>query len=385
MSKTTTVARHLVLIAVLTGGALAAGAEGPASEGTPESVAAAETTPAAPLEVSRYLLDTGPLRIRDQFLLGMGFLAFDPVSADVLAAGAWQVDAVSTVTNTFAHSPAVEDALDARSRQPLGREELRDLAGRNGGAIFHADGELYRFAIAARRGIGRGRQLEIVVPVLSFQGGSLDGTIESFHDTFGFGQAGRIGQPRGAVQAFVATGGRELYAEDLPDLALGDVVVGVKQRLRSTLRGTELAVEGLVKLPSGDSGRLTGTGSVDVGAQLLATRYFKRSCVHAAVGVLALGGWDELGIGSQTALSGMAAWEIGFGPTRTLLLQGTVSQTPFRDLGLDELSAVSTQLTIGAKQVVRGGRVLFVGVTENVVSFDNTADIGLHLGLTSTF
>lgn len=41
-------------------------------------------------EVNRHLADTGPLRIRDQFLLGMGFLGFDP--------GRWQVDVIATVT-----------------------------------------------------------------------------------------------------------------------------------------------------------------------------------------------------------------------------------------------------------------------------------------------
>ncbi|HVT44524.1 MAG TPA: DUF3187 family protein [Thermoanaerobaculia bacterium] len=35
--------------------------------------------------------------------------------------------------------------------------------------------------------------------------------------------------------------------------------------------------------------------------------------------------------------------------------------------------------------LIAGRSVLFVGVTENVASFNNTADIGLHLGLTTTF
>ncbi len=47
-------------------------------------------------EVSRYLIDTGPLRIRDQFLLGMGFLGLDPVSADIVEPGGWQLDLIET-------------------------------------------------------------------------------------------------------------------------------------------------------------------------------------------------------------------------------------------------------------------------------------------------
>ena len=56
---------------------------------------------ASAAEVNRYLIDTGPLRIRDQFLLGMGFLGLDPVSADIVEKGKWQLDFIETVTNTW--------------------------------------------------------------------------------------------------------------------------------------------------------------------------------------------------------------------------------------------------------------------------------------------
>jgi hypothetical protein len=34
---------------------------------------------------------------------------------------------------------------------------------------------------------------------------------------------------------------------------------------------------------------------------------------------------------------------------------------------------------------VIAGQVLFAGITENIANFNNTADIGLHLGVTRAF
>ena len=56
--------------------------------------------------VNRYIVDTGPMRIRDQFLLGMGFLAFDPVSADVQEKDGWQFDTVLTAYDRSDKTPS---------------------------------------------------------------------------------------------------------------------------------------------------------------------------------------------------------------------------------------------------------------------------------------
>jgi hypothetical protein len=342
----------------------------------------------ASAEINRYLIDTGPLRIRDQFLPGMGFLAFDPVSADVLEAGRWQLDVVLTVSNDFAHSPAVEDLLEARDeRAGLTLGELRAVASEPPDqGIFLIDAEHYRAAVALRRGMGHGLQLELVLPVIRFDGGLLDSTIESFHDTFGLGQAGRLGAPKDQVLIYVRGSERELFVDDAPGTALGDAVVGLRADLlsRRAPRRFELAVEGLVKLPTGDEGRLTGSGSADVGAQLLATRYFRRSCLHFAFGMARLGAFDRLGLDSQTVFSGMLAWEFSVAPTVTVLAQATLSESPFDQLHLEELDALSTQLTLGLKTAV-GQRVFFFGITENLANFNNSPDVGFHFGVTRTF
>jgi hypothetical protein len=342
----------------------------------------------ASAEISRYLVDTGPLRIRDQFLPGLGYLGFDPVSADVLAPGEWQVDFIYTVSNTFAHSPEVERTLESRTtREPLDLDELRAIrADRSGDGLFYIDGEHSRWALATRRGIGHGLQVELVIPVIHFGGGRLDSTIEGFHDTFSFGQAGRLGVPRDAFTAYVRTGDRETYLNGDQGTALGDAILGVRYDLRQNVPANSfvLALETLVKLPTGDVDGLVSSGSADVGMQLIGAKYFRGSCLHFSVGAAYLGPHRLLGLDAQTIVSGMIAWEFAVGSSTTALIQATVSQSPFREVQSGEIAATSTQLTAGMKHSL-GSSVLFFGLTENVANFNNTSDIGLHIGVTRGF
>ncbi|MGE0641579.1 MAG: DUF3187 family protein [Thermoanaerobaculia bacterium] len=347
-------------------------------------IAAAAAVPAG-AEIDRYLIDTGPLRIRDQFLPGLGYLGFDPVSADILSPGEWQLDFVVTASNSFAHSIEIERALEARpDRSGLGLEELRAIQPDHAGhGLFYLDGEHTRWAVAARRGIGHGLQVEIVVPVIRIDGGFLDSTIEGFHDTFSLGQAGRLGAPRGRFGAYVRSGDQEVYLDRSPGTALGDIVLGVRYDLRRSRPAPklELAIEGLAKLPTGDVDRLTSSGSADFGAQLLGTRYFRGSCLHFSLGAAYLGPHELYDLDPQTIVSGMLAWEIALGGKTTGLVQATVSQSPFKDLSSAEIRSASTQLTAGVKHAF-GRNVLFLGVTENLANFNNSADIGLHIGVT---
>jgi len=339
--------------------------------------------------VNRYLIDTGPLRIRDQFLLGMGFLGLDPVSADIVEKGKWQVDFIETVTNTWALSEVVESALEGRSeRGPVTLDQFRSLeSDQPDGGVFLVDGELYRTAVAVRRGLGKGVQFEVVLPILSFQGGVFDSVVEDFHKAFGFSQVGRKGAPKDSFLIYSGSQRGEFFLEGDPGLALGDVVLGVKFAVSkgSKLPRYKLALEALVKLPTGEEEPLLSSGGTDLGTQLLLTRYYAKSCLHASLGLLYLDESKQLRTDTQLLPTGMVAWERSLGPKMSGLAQLTVSESPFRDLDLDELARATSQVTLGLKQVVRTKYVLFVGLTENISTFNSSPDIGFHVGLTSIF
>lgn len=340
------------------------------------------TAAAAQAQNGSDLADIGPLRVRDQFLLNMGFLAFEPASSEVLERGHSQMELIETVTNTFAHSSAFTPTLDARSeRAPVDLAFLRSAPGN----IFYLDGEVYRTALAWRRGVGNDTQLGVSVQVLGFTGGELDGFIEGFHDVFGLGQHGRTGVPRGEYRVYVRSDGREVYRDSSPGLGLGDVVLSSKTLLAPGPRPWQVALDVAVKLPLGDPDELLSSGHTDVGVQLIASRYYQSACVHGAIGVLRLGPHDLLGTPEQFLASGMLAYEQGLSQSLSAIVQLTVSQSPFRSLHLQDLSEVSYQTSLGAKYRFGKNYVLFVALTENLVHFDNTADVGFHLGLSWNF
>ncbi|MFN2441816.1 MAG: hypothetical protein ABR517_03940 [Thermoanaerobaculia bacterium] len=86
---------------------------------------------------------TGPIRVREQFLIGMGYFAFDPASAVVLDRGKTRFDLVHSRTNTFARSSAVTELLESSpERAGLAASDLRELAASNIG--FHVGVTLTR-------------------------------------------------------------------------------------------------------------------------------------------------------------------------------------------------------------------------------------------------
>ncbi|MFP3941737.1 MAG: DUF3187 family protein [Acidobacteriota bacterium] len=329
--------------------------------------------------------DTGPLRIEEQFLLSAGFLNLAPSSAGILDRGGWQVDFVQSVTNNWSASTGYKDLLGRRSREPVSLEDLRSVEPEGDRGVFFADGELYRTSLSVRYGLGRRLQLAVTVPLLDFQGGSADSVIEGFHDTFGFGQSGRLGTPRDGYLVYLRDEeGRETVRSRDPGLGVGDVTVGLKwgAPLESDL--WLLAVEGVAKLATGDETDLYSTGSHDVGAQVLVTRYGERSCIHVGLGAARLGEAEAFGLDSQTRVSGFASYEHALGRTSSVILQAQVAESPFQDSRIDDLDEEAYLFDLGVKHALSSRTIAFVALTENVVNFGSSADVGLHVGLTWT-
>ncbi len=332
-------------------------------------------------------VDTGPIRFREQFLIGMGYFAFDPASAEVLGRGALRVDVVQSVTNTFARSDSVTLLLEARGeRRGVDLTDLRGLEpDRAGSGVYFTDGEVTRTSVALRRGIGHGLEVSVTAPLLRFDGGSLDGIVEDFHHTFGLSQGGRTGAPRDRYTVYLRdAAGREVFRKVASGTRLGDVALGVKLKLPIGSDHWNMAVENAVELPTGNEKDLYSTGGVDFGTQLLVTRYFARSCIHGSVGVVYAAQSEVFGTKAQMLGSLMIGYEQAIGGRSSAVAQLTASQSPFRSLGIEELSANAYLVDIGLKHAVTPHTVAFVAVSENLVSYGSSADIGLHVGFTWT-
>ena len=327
--------------------------------------------------------DTGPLRIRDQFLLNMSLLAFEADASSVLKTGTSRVEVIGTVSNTFAMSNAMKINLERRgTRQPITLDDLRATPG-NG---FYLDAEVYRTAISIDRSVAEGLQIGITFQWLSFIGGSLDGFIEGFHDTFNFEQGGREVVPRNVHITYIRSNGMEVFDYSTPGLSLGDIVLRAKSILTDNYQHSVVSLQTSLKLPHGRGDDLFGSGSVDAGVQLLGSYYPSTTFyIHYSMGILRLGEWQLFDLPSQTLLSGMFGLTLRTSPSSSLIAQLTASQSPFFDLDLPELRAVSLQLSLGYKHAFSNSITLFGAATENIANFDNTADIGFHAGISVNF
>lgn len=331
--------------------------------------------------------DLTPLPVRGQFLPGIGFLAFDPESADVLPRGHWQVSLVETVANSFAKSAAVDHALHTRAgRGPVTPELLEGAGGDPARGVFYIDGETRCTTLRVSHGTGDGMELALVLRGLDFGGGALDATIERFHSTFALDQGGRLGAERDQYEVYLHPRGREAIAQRSPAGGFGDAVLSAKLALPKPAANGDLAFEAVLKVPAGRVSDLYSSGSVDVGGRLLYSRFWRNSALHASAGVLRLGPSERLGTGTQTLLSALLAFEQRLAGSRaSVSLQGNYSPSPLRGLGLRELSEALLEVSAGVSYQLRRDGAVFFALTENVAHFNNSADLSAHVGWTKRF
>lgn len=335
---------------------------------------------------SLYFIDTGPLRLRDTFILNTGFLVMEPDTPTPVSGGRWRVDAFHTKSNTFAKSAVVDDMLDERTaRAPVTRDQLRSL--NPGGGLLYLDGELDITKLSLDYQLDEHWQFGVLLQRIDFRGGGgLDDTIENFHSNFGFGQAGRLGVHRGQFSAYLRGPDGEFYVDQAPSARLGDVVLNAKysEAVDGQWDGWVWGVKTALKLPVRDAGLLS-SGEPDAGVQLMVARNYEHSCIHLDVSATYLGEHPAYGVDSQTVVSATAAYEVGLSDKSSVVGQLTASQSPLRSLDIPELAETSTQVSLGYKRQVAQRTALFAAFTENIAHFDNTADVGFHLGVSHNF
>lgn len=336
-------------------------------------------------EIRDSLLD--PLPIRDQFLLGNGFYSFEPEGARVLEIGEWRVDVHHADANTFSKSAWISHSIN--SEAPLSRAsaintlenpryQLRD-------SVFFIDGETHRVTFGLRRGLGAHAEFGIDIPMGTIGGGWSDSTIEAVHKSLRIGNDGRDAINQNTETVYVRTPGMT-YLRDRPaGYELGDVALSAKYEL-SPFEDPKLAMAltGSIELPTGNANTLDGSGSIDAGARLIVTRDTNRGRWNASFGVIRLGRNQPLGLKAQVLISDTIGYAHRVTDATSMLTQLTVSETPFRQYNLPELSRRSYMLSIGAQHAMRG-YTLHIAFIENLITYENSADAGLQWGISRRF
>ena len=250
------------------------------------------------------------------------------------------------------------------------------------------DGETYFADIRLRRRVLDRLELGIDVPFVKHSAGVLDDMIAGWHDIFGMSNSKRDGvdnelnyfySNNGSIEQQLSTSTSTSGIGDVQLSAAVPIVEGGAEGSRYvTLRMS-------LKLPTGDSEDLHGSGATDVAFGLYAQdsgRFLDREIGYLGfAGILALGDGDILPGKQKSAVpyGGIAAtWHAADRFTITGQLQ---AQGAYIDSDLDELGGSSIQLAVGGVcHVSRGGISLRLALVEDVIS-DATPDFAVHFAV----
>ena len=342
--------------------------------------------PALPQERNAGDALLSPLPVRDQYLLNNGFFFFEPEGARVLDENAWLVDVHTADSNTFAKSRWISHNLNGDTDRRSGNETLGIIRMDPGTTIFLVDGETHRTTINAHRGFGRNLEAGISIPIAYIGGGSSDGFIERFHSALNLGDNQRVAVQRNHETVFIRTDDNIYLRERPAHSHLGDVALSAKYEL-TTFEDPNLAisVQAAVELPTGNARTLDGSGSIDGGLQLLITRDFGATRINASAGLLFLGHNTPLALDSQIVITDSIGVSRLVASHTSATVRLTISQSPFRGIGAPELTRRSYQMTAGLQHAFGPGLTAYGGIVENLITYQNSADAGLVLGIARHF
>lgn len=328
----------------------------------------------------------GLLRARDMTPFGISRLDFLPAPPVSLAAGAMAVELNLSYQNTWAASGNVRALLAERParRSAIRPEDVEAILALPGDA-FLVDGEFMLLDLSFHYKLGRRFGLYATLPWHDFGGGYFDSTIEGFHDALSLPNAERDLVPRDRWQVVAKIGDQRFVSTHAPGGELGDPVVGLRFALFEAPERWNLVTEAAVKIAWSGDDRLVTTGENDYGVQLSLQRFFRRNALYLSLSAVYFGAGTEPRLTRTDWLpTAIAGWETRISRRANFVLQLYASRSAVQDTDLPELAADKLQATAGV-QWMWGRQALRFGITENLVHFDNTPDVGATVSLARFF
>lgn len=298
-----------------------------------------------------------PLPVRNAEPLNTLFLQAPPASASVLPDNKVQIRLSLDVVNHL-------------------------LFDRSGDNRYEQDFEIQRLTAIYARGVGRGTEVAVYVPVLARNGGFLDEAINVWHRWFGFKGGGRASHRNYQVHEWIVHGGKTLVLLDTPAFGVGDVVVEGRKSLGQSGRSF-WAVRVMLKLPTGNAAQQFGSGAVDTGAGVICTyRSNNRLVWHGNLSTVWVGKPTRLGLPARGMVQWMLAAEHLLDTRTSFVLQvddnraPVVVDTPYAD-------GTRRSLTVGLVREIRPGLCAEISLTENQFGWlaRIAPDFHLHLGI----
>tara|TARA_B100000700_G_C15028694_1_gene849497 strand:+ start:349 stop:1494 length:1146 start_codon:yes stop_codon:yes gene_type:complete len=161
----------------------------------------------------------GPLEIRPQFLVNQQFLGMYPENTMTLKKGESRISLGMEIANTFVNTqgPTSQITKTEISRGIL----LSDFLDTEGNVVkgfsLYLDAESKRKKIKYRYGVFDSLEFKFEIPFITFDGGTMDNTIESFHSMIGIsnfdkGGAYRALSEKNKYAYYIVKDGKFIYS-----------------------------------------------------------------------------------------------------------------------------------------------------------------------------
>ncbi len=270
----------------------------------------------------------------------------------------------------------------------LSNNYINDSAGSEGIVL---DGESYRWMFVGRYGIAKGIEVGVEIPYIVQGGGFLDGFIEGYHNTFGFPGGLRDQAPSGRLLYHYQRNGMNKINVDTSGSGLGDLRLTTAFQLyqKKNENPTAATLRASLKLPTGNSDHLYGSGSTDLALWLTASSGHKfESGLWSLFGSAGAMGMSDGKVlqEQQRNLVGYGSIGVGWRPFSWIGFKIQINgHTPFyRDSDLVELSASSAQVTVGGSLALSKTTSLDIGVSEDII-IKTAPDVVFHIAIQGRF
>ena len=191
------------------------------------------------------------------------------------------------------------------------------------------DGELYRWTLAARYGLGGRFEAGVEIPYILYGGGFLDGLISDWHSTFGMHHGERDAAPKNRLSYRYSKDGVQKLSMEHAGSGIGDIAFSGGLKLydvHDSGAHDSLALRLSIKAPTGDSGSLRGSGSTDFSLSLCGSMNnfteWGSLGVFGSLGGMAMTRGDVLA-DQQNSLAGFGTLGLGWG----VLVQDAVKRS----------------------------------------------------------
>ena len=283
---------------------------------------------------------------------------------------------------------AAKGAGDFRLTADLANSYIRETSA-NASESIELDGESLRLTLSGHYGIGSQVELGIDIPFIIVGGGFLDQFLENYHHAFGFPSGGREDVPNNRILYKYQKNGVTLLDMEQSGEGLGDMRISAGwQVYRGADNQSNLALRASLKLPTGDTNTLLGSGSTDIALWAVGNTSW-----HLSLGQLKLfGAAGGMGMtqgrilpDQQRSLVGFGAMGMGFSPAQwiELKIQSNANSPFYSDSNLKQIKSSSLQFTFGGALNFTPKTSLDIGMTEEVLV--DTPDVVFHLSLQHRF